>query len=129
MQKHLNQICEAKRSSLLESDLDFVVAVVAPEFKDKEKLKKLIRKDRSFRRGLIGDAKLFKRVASDDEIITKISPALFFEILLIRALVELEKTSYVAERAGSQSIPVFYSNKAASFLILSSFLEAMVSSA
>jgi len=49
--------------------------------------------------------------------------------LLIRALVELEKTSYVAERAGSQSIPVFYSNKAASFLILSSFLEAMVSSA
>jgi hypothetical protein len=126
MQRYLDQTCEAKTSSLLESDLDFVVAVVAPEFKDKEKLKKLVREDRAFRRGLIGDAKLFRRVASDDKIITKISPALLFEILLRRALAELEKAGYLEESIGSQGIPVFYSKKAASFLANESILDYLV---
>ena len=123
MQERLGQSHEGESSSLLGSDLDFVVRVVAPEFKDKEKLKELIRADRSFRKGLIGDEKLFRRVASDDQSITKISPALFFEILLRRSAVELENTSYLMESAGSQSVPVFYSRKAASFLASESTLH------
>jgi len=42
-------------------DLDFVVREAAPEFEDKNKLKQLIREDPAFRKGLIGDEKVFRQ--------------------------------------------------------------------
>jgi hypothetical protein len=44
---------------------------------------------------------------ADEEALVKISPALYFEILLRKALRELEKASHTVERAGSQAVPVF----------------------
>ena len=44
---------------------------------------------------------------SDDEIMVRISPALYFEVLLRRAYEELDKASHTLERAGSQTIAVF----------------------
>jgi hypothetical protein len=92
---------------LKESDLDFVVETAAPEFEDKEKLKQLIREDQDFRKHLIGNEKLLKKVMTDEEIEIKISLNLFFEILLRNALRELVKTSHTFERIGSQRVPVF----------------------
>jgi len=93
--------------NLKENDLDFVVNEAAPEFKDKEKLKWLIREDPDFRKGLIGDEKVFRKVMADEEIMIKISPELLFEILLRKAFKELEKIPHTIERVGSQKIPVF----------------------
>lgn len=94
-------------TKLKESDLDFLVNEVAPEFGDKAKLKKLIIEDQDFRKHFVGHQKVFRKVMADDEIMVKISPLLFFEILLRHARQELEKISYTLERAGSQRIPVF----------------------
>jgi len=94
-------------TKIKESDLDFVVETAAPEFKDKEKLKQLIKEDPDFRKGLIGDEKVFRKIMADEEIMVKISSTLFFEILFRRAREELEKVSYTIERTSSQRIPVF----------------------
>ena len=44
---------------------------------------------------------------NDEEVFLKISPSLYFEVLLRRALKELETATHTVERSGSQSIPVF----------------------
>lgn len=43
----------------------------------------------------------------DDEIFLKISPTLFFEILLRKAANDLDKASYTVERTSTMKIPVF----------------------
>lgn len=96
-----------KSLNLSESDLDFVVQEAAPESGDKEKLKQLIREDEDFRRALIGDDRVFRRVMADEEIFLKISPALYFEVLLRKTLKELEKASHTVERVGGEQVPVF----------------------
>jgi len=88
-------------------DLDFLVEVAAPDVRNKSQLKKIIREDNEFSRSFIGDDNVFRRVMDDDEIVVKISPALFFEILLRHAAKELSKVSYTLEKNRAMSIPVF----------------------
>lgn len=94
-------------ASYTESDLEFVVDAAAPGAANKARLKELVRKDDGFRKALVHDERVFQRVMNDEEIFLKISPALYFEVLLWRALAELEKATHTVERAGRQSIPVF----------------------
>ena len=55
----------------------------------------------------MGDEKVFQRVMADDEIFLKISPVLYFEILLRKARKEMEVATYTLERLGRDRIPVF----------------------
>src|SRR3989304_2438517 len=96
-----------RRLDMTETDLDFVVSEAAPEAQNKERLKELLLEDREFRKGLVGDEKVFQRVMTDDEIFLRISPALYFEVLLRRAYIDLQAATHTLERAGRQSIPVF----------------------
>ncbi|MBI4300085.1 MAG: hypothetical protein HY677_03040 [Chloroflexi bacterium] len=106
-----------------EADLDFVVSEAAPGAQNPERLKQLIREDGEFRRALIGDEKVFRRVRTDDEIFVKISPALYFEVLLRRTLKELETARYTVERAGKQNIPVFDAREVVDLLSRQGVLE------
>jgi hypothetical protein len=92
---------------LSERDLDFLVETVSPEVIDKPRLKQIIRTDEDFRNTFIGDAKVFHRVMRDDEILLKISPAMFFEILLRKAADDLSRVGYTYEKNRTMSIPVF----------------------
>ncbi len=92
---------------LSEGDLDFLVETASPEVADKLRLKVIIREDGDFRHKFVGDERVFKRVMDDDDIFLKISPTLFFEILLRRAANDLEKVNYTLETAGTMKIPVF----------------------
>jgi hypothetical protein len=116
---------------LSDTDLDFVVEEASPEFRDKARLKQLIREDESFRRGLVGDEKVFRRVMADEEIFLRISPALYFEVLLRKALKELEKASHTVERVGTQRVAVFDVQKIVALLIkgeVLNYLADMLSS-
>jgi len=99
-----------------DSDLEFVIREAAPEFSDKEKLKQLIREDAAFRKSLIGDERVFRRVMEYEEIFLKISPALYFEILLRKTQRELSKTSHTLEKVGGEQIPVFDTQAVVDFL-------------
>jgi hypothetical protein len=90
-----------------DADLDFLVSVVAPEVKDKAKLRQLIQQDEDFRDSFIGDEKTFRQVVDDEELFLKISPELYFEILLRKARKELETASHTIEIEGTKKIAVF----------------------
>ena len=92
---------------LSDRDLDFLVETVAPSVRDKSRLKEVIGDDEDFRNSFIGDERVFRRLMDDDWSFLKISPVLFFEILLRRAAKELSKLSYTIEKTRSMSIPVF----------------------
>lgn len=96
-----------QRLRLSDKDFDFLADTVSPEVTDKSKLKRVIRDDEDFRNAFIGDEKVVRRVMDDDEIFLKISPILFFEILLRKAINELEKVSYTVEKTSTMRIPVF----------------------
>ena len=106
-----------------DADLDFVVGEAAPDAHDKQRLKQLIREEENFRRALVGDDRVFQRVMSDEEIFLKITPSLYFEVLLRKALKELEVATHTMERAGRQSIPVFDAGEVVEFLARPEVLE------
>ena len=99
-----------------EADLDFVINEAAPEATDKKRLMALVEVDEEFRSALIGDERLVERILTDEEAFLKISSALYFEILLRRALKELEAATHTVERSGRQSIPVFDSGEVVDLL-------------
>ena len=93
--------------SFTDTDLDFVVGEAAPDAKNKTHLKQLVSADQDFREALVGDEKVFQRVMADEEILLKISPVPYFEILLRKARKEIEVATYTLERLGRERIPVF----------------------
>jgi len=104
------------RHGLSGEDLDFVVNEVAPEFHDREKLKRLILEDGDFRRHFLGSDKVFQKVIAEEAAFIRISPALYFEVLLRRALKEMEATGHTYERVGIRKIPVFDNERVVRFL-------------
>ena len=113
---------ELKALRLSDRDLDFVLEAAAPEVTDKANLKRIIREDEDFRNTYISDEKVFRRLMDDDAVLLKISPRLFFEILLRKATRELSKTSYTLEKTLTMSIPVFDTDDLVSLLKKESLL-------
>ena len=94
-------------AGLSDGDLDFVIGLAAPNASDPERLKLLARQDGDFRKALVSDDAVFERVMADDEAFVRISPGLYFEVLLRRAFRELGTATHTVERSGGQLIPVF----------------------
>ena len=92
---------------LSERDLVFLMETTSSDVMDRYRLKQIIKEDEDFRNRFIGDERVFRRVMNDDEIFLKISPTLFFEILLRKAVNDLEQTSYTVEATSTMRIPVF----------------------
>ena len=92
---------------LSDKDLDFLIETVHPEVIDKLKLRQIIREDEAFRNTFIADEKVFRRLMDDEEIFLKISPTLFFEVLLRRVVNDLKGASYTLERTSTMKIPIF----------------------
>jgi hypothetical protein len=107
---------------LPEGDLDFLVETVSPEVTDKLRLKMVIREDGDFRNRFVGDDRVFRKVMNDDEIFLKISPALFFEILLRKAVNDLQRVNYTMETDGIMKIPVFDAKNVVDLLTKESLL-------
>ena len=99
-----NKIINLKYS---DRDLDFLIEAAASAVADKANLKQILREDEDFRNSFVSDEKVFNRLMADDEIFLKISPSLFFEILLRKAVSTLSKASYTLEKTRNMSIPVF----------------------
>ncbi len=96
-----------KLNRLSDRDLDFLIEAVSPEVRDKSGLKEIIREDEDFRNSYVGDENIFRKLMDDQEIFLKISPALFFEVLLRKAANDLEETGYTLEKNSRMKIPVF----------------------
>jgi hypothetical protein len=104
------------RLRLSQRDLTFLVNTASPEVRDKAKLRQIIRDDADFRNRYVSDKKVFRAVIDDDQILLKISPALYFEILLYQAARDLSTARYTLEKTLTMSIPVFDTDDLAALL-------------
>lgn len=89
------------------AEVDFLVSAVAPDVTDKERLKRLLEENGDFRDAFIGDDRTFERVVADRDVFLRISPRLYFEILLRKARRELESATHTIEKGGTQKVAVF----------------------
>lgn len=105
-----------KKYAVTERDLDFLVETAFPEIRDKRRIKEILREDEDFRRSSIVEEKVFHRVMNDEEVFLKISPGLFFEILLRRAGEDLKDRGYTLEKDRTRKIPVFDAQEVGDFL-------------
>jgi hypothetical protein len=120
-----------KGLGLSDTDLDFLVETASPEIRDKQRLKQIIAEDDDFRSTFVGDEKVFRRVMDDEEIFVRISPMLFFEVLLTKALNSFKEVGYTFEKSSSMRIPIFDTDDMVAFLTkapLLEYLAAMLSS-
>jgi hypothetical protein len=118
-------------SLLTERDIDFLIEAVHPEVIDKPKLKEIITEDEDLRSTFISDEKVFGRLMNDEEIFLKISPRLFFEILLRRVVNDFKGVSYTLEKTSTMKIPVFDTKEVVELLnkdFLVDYLAHMLSS-
>lgn len=88
-------------------DLDLVVSEAAPDVQDPERLKALIRNDESFRKALLADERVFNRLTSMDGELLRVSPALYFEVLLRKTAADLAQVGHTVERTGRETVVVF----------------------
>jgi hypothetical protein len=99
-----------------DSDVSFLVETVDPRLAARLET---IRGDASILEGMLEheNERLFKRIMlmPEEELLTRISPRLLFEIVLRRAAEELKTQTYTLERTVSQDIPVFDAGRVAEF--------------
>jgi hypothetical protein len=79
-------------------------------------LRHILREDQDFRNAFISNQNVFRRLMDDDEVLIKISPRLFFEILLRKTAKDLSRTSFTLEKTLTTSIPVFDTRDLVEFL-------------
>jgi hypothetical protein len=63
--------------------------------------------DERVRAELLGSDRLFRRVLNLDDALVRISPRLFFEVLLRRSIQEIGHSPHVFERMGQDRVPLF----------------------
>lgn len=112
-----------KSPRLTERDLDFLIETTSPGVIDKPKLKQILREDEKFRNAYIEDERVFRRLMDEEGTFLRISPALFFEILLRKVAKDFKETSYTLEKTGSTKIPVFDTQGVVELLNKESLLE------
>jgi hypothetical protein len=104
-------------SQFSDSDIRFLVETVDPALTTEIDM---IKGDPTFVEGMLDQeaGKLFQRIMlmSEERLMASVSPRFLFEVLLRRALRELEAQSYTVERTASQKIPVFDSREVVHFL-------------
>jgi hypothetical protein len=108
---------------LTDKDLEFLIETVHSEVIDKMKLRQIIREDEGFRNSFIADEKVFRRLMSEEETFLKISPTLFFEILLRKVVHDLRGVSYSLEKTSTMKIPVFDTKDLVQLLTKESLLD------
>ena len=99
-----------------ESDLDFLISVVVPGSLDPDLIKRAIRNDPGYRKSIVSDIRVFNHVNLDDLAFLKISPYLYFEILIRRMHKDIGAIPYTVEQLGRDNIPVFDSRKVVKLL-------------
>lgn len=104
------------RSRLSGADLDFLVSSAAPEARDAARLKQVIAEDEDFRNAFLDDDRTVRRAISDRDVFLKISPGLYFEILLRNLRRELSGASHTLEGGRFRKVAVFDAGKVVDLL-------------
>ncbi len=112
-------------------DLLFMVETLIPGSQPRERLTDLVQDDEQFIEAMLDDDRLFQRLMSEEEILLKVSPWLFFTVLLRRARRDLEQEAFTVERRSRQKVIIFDTDQVIQLLeqeSLRNYLAGMLAS-
>ena len=90
-----------------ESDLLFLIRIFMPGCDDKGRMVRVLRDDEEILEGMLNNEKIFEYLMNDTEPLIRVTPYLFFSVLLARVKSELEHTPYTVERDTGNRMIVF----------------------
>lgn len=103
MQMHIRHI----ERRLTPADAAFLCGELGAAAPAPDELVQRLDADEEYRARTLGGPRVFEALLSRDEALGTVSPRLFFEVLLRRAVSDLQETLHTVERAGSDRVPVF----------------------
>ncbi|UCB45853.1 MAG: hypothetical protein JSV25_00060 [Spirochaetota bacterium] len=103
-------------SILSETDLSFIVQVLMPGYREKARMMKTLAEDEEMLEGVLKDENLFKFLMENPDSIVKVSPQLFFTVVLLKVMNDLEGQSYTVEQEERIKVFIFDSNNVVKFL-------------
>jgi hypothetical protein len=93
-----------------DDDLLMLIQVLLPECRDKKKMIRALRQDEDILEGMLADEKIFNHLMAVPESFIKISPHLFFAVLIHRVKNDLMRQSYTIERESRLKMIIFDSS-------------------
>jgi hypothetical protein len=99
-----------------ETDLYFIARVLMPGYREKARMVRIFFEDEEMLEGVLKDEKLFKFLMENPESIVKVSPQLFFTVVLLKVMNDLEGQSYTVEQDERIKIFIFDSKRVVNFL-------------
>lgn len=112
-------------------DLMFVAQTLVPERNDQKHLANLLREDDHLLEAMLRDDRLYRSLTRDDESFLVVSPQLFFRVLMVRALRDLEDELHTVEMRHSQKIVLFDAQQVVNLIAqpdICDYLAAMLAS-
>ena len=89
---------------------------LATDTRERATLARAVREDRDIREAVLADDRVFHALLDSEEAFINVSGNLFFTVLLLRALKDLQDQGYTLEREGDIVMPVFDSAEVCAFL-------------
>ncbi len=103
-------------TSLSYRDSLFLAETLMPGAHDLERAAAQIRGDEEIAAAMLDDERLFQRLMGDDDVLIRVSPRLFFSVLLRRARRDIELETFSIERRSMQRVVLFDNHKVAELL-------------
>ncbi len=90
-----------------ESDLEFLIDMISPRAAERQRLRQLLSEDSDFVEAFLEDEKTLQAIIASENVFVRISPELYFEVLLRQVRKQLADLSFTVEKSGLHKIPVF----------------------
>ncbi len=116
---------------LMRRDLLFMIETLMPGRQDREHTADLIRGDEELLGAMLDDDRLFQRLMGEDDILLRVSPWLFFTVLLRRTWRDLESETFTVEQRHRQKVLLFDTDRVVELLTqepLREYLATMLAS-
>jgi len=95
------------RWRLRRPDLQYLVETLMPQQANRERTVDLIQDDDRLIGGMLDDERLFRRLMATEDVLVRVSPWLFFTVLLRRTQRDMERESFTVERRNRQKVVLF----------------------
>lgn len=99
-----------------DADLSVLTDILTPGHSEKTRMIRTLREDDDILEAMIADKKVFEYLTKNQEPFVKVSPLLFFTVLLVAAKNELKNRSYTVELESRRRMFVFDSGSVADLL-------------
>jgi hypothetical protein len=94
--------------SFSNDDLAFLIDTLMPNTTDRQRMIRLLREDEEILEGMLADEKVLHKLLDEPSFnLLRVSPALFFRVLLARVKLDLERQPWTLEKTSRLSMVLF----------------------